>query len=1152
MDGKIRILHVDDNVHDRKLVRDVLEKENRGFEIIEADRRDKFIKCLKEDKFDLVLSDFNILGFDGLQVIQVVKETDPNLPVIIITGTGSEEIAIQAMKSGAADYVIKSVKHIQGLAPTIKTVLELKRNKEEQRKTEEALRQVENKYQKLLESMMDGFAFVNMSGFITNCNMAFQEMLGYTLPELQKLRYTEITPQKWSSLESKIVSEQVIQKGYSEVYEKEYIRKDGTIFPVEIRTFLYRNDLGEDEGMWCIVRDITLRKHNEEILIESEANFRDLFEYSPIGKSMTGLDGSLKVNKAFCNMLGYTKEELYQKKWQDITFHEDIPESDALSQSLLKGEVSAAHFEKRFIHKKGHIVWTDISVYLRRDKENRPKFFITNISDITERKKADAIIRNNEARFRSYFELSIAGIAITSPKMKWIEVNEYLCAMLGYTREELVSLTWSELTHPDDINLDLENFNRVMKGEIDGYTIDKRFIHKVGRTVWTSLSVKCIRQTNGQVDYFMALLFDISARKLAEESLQKTSLELRLIIRNMLNAFIIWESVFDEHGNYVSFRFGFFNEAYARIAKVKQEEVEGRDVFDVWPETEQSWVEVYGKVATTGIPQTFEMYHKPTRGWYHCNAYRPSDSSRMICVFFEDITERKQMEEKLAWEQYLIHTLLDNIPDYIYFKDLESRFIRINKALANVFGIEDPIMALGKSDFDFFKTEHSQEAFNDEQKIIQTGVPIIGKEEMEVWFDRPSTWVSTTKMPLRNTKGETIGTFGISRDITEMKKIRDDLLKAKEMAEESDRLKTAFLHNISHEIRTPLNAIIGFSSIIGNSELPAEKRREFMNIINVSNDQLLSIISGILALATLDAGQEQVLEKETDINELLRSVYDQFSINLSNSEVVLSYHPELPDESSIIYTDSVKLMQILINLIGNALKFTHKGYVRFGYRIVDDTIQFFVEDSGIGIPEDAHDLIFERFRQADNSSTRKYGGTGLGLALSKGYAELLGGNIELFSKPGQGSIFTIKLPYKPVIRRILSEEISEVNPLAGITSDKLILIAEDDTGNFMLVEQILQSERIKVIRVSNGLEAIDICTGEYAPDMVLMDIKMPILDGIEATKTIKMSRPDLPILALTAYVSEIDKELIFESGCDGLIEKPIRKKELYDTLLRYL
>jgi signal transduction histidine kinase len=341
-------------------------------------------------------------------------------------------------------------------------------------------------------------------------------------------------------------------------------------------------------------------------------------------------------------------------------------------------------------------------------------------------------------------------------------------------------------------------------------------------------------------------------------------------------------------------------------------------------------------------------------------------------------------------------------------------------------------------------TPHSEEAFQDEQNVIQTGVPLIGKEEMEVWPDRPPTWISTTKMPLIDIHGKCIGTFGISRDITDLKNTLNELMKAKEDAEQSNRLKTAFLHNISHEIRTPLNAIIGFSSILCTGKLSASKKKQFAQIIQVSNDQLLSIISGILALASLETGHEQVTEKRTHLNELMKNVYDQFTINLNNDKVSFGYYCELPDILCEVLTDSVKLMQIIINLVGNALKFTKEGYVKFGYQIINEKIRFYVEDSGIGIPEHLHDQIFNRFVQADNSSTRKYGGAGLGLSLVKGYLQIMDGSIHLTSQPGVGSNFTFYIPYKPAAPKIMPETGKRLYPLKDISPNQDILIAEND------------------------------------------------------------------------------------------------------------
>jgi len=791
-------------------------------------------------------------------------------------------------------------------------------------------------------------------------------------------------------------------------------------------------------------------------------------------------------------------------------------------------------------------------------------------------------------------------------------------------------------------------------------------IYSAKPNAFTPEEIRLLDELSGDLAYGIITLRTRAERNRVEEALQKSEERFRVTLDNLLEGCQI-----------ISFdwRYLYVNETVAKHGRRTKMELLGHTMMEVYPGIENTDMfrilqRSMNERTSAHIENEF-TYPDGSTEWFELSIQPTPEGIFILSV---DITERMQMEKELTWERYLMRSFLDNIPDYIYFKDLESKFVRINNALAHVFGLDDPFMALGKTDHDFFKTEHSQQAYNDEQEIIRTGKPLIGIEEMEVWFDRPPTWVSTTKMPLINPEGKIIGTFGISRniterklaeekintlskaveqspsaiiitnsegkiqfvntkytsllqyslddvkwekprifnpghisqeefevmwknlrsgdvwqgelknrkkdgtmiwenviisplvdkegeitnyiliidDITEKKKMVDDLFMAKEKAEESDHLKTAFLQNISHEIRTPLNAIVGFSSILGNPGLPDDKKMEFINIINVSSDQLLSIVSEIIALATLEAGQEQIVEKETDINQILLNVYEQFMISPISPEVAFSYHPALPDELAFIYTDPVKLMQILVNLVGNALKFTLKGTVRFGYTLNENTLEFFIEDTGIGIPEDMHEIIFERFRQVDNSLTRKYGGTGLGLALSKGYVSLLGGSIKLISEQGKGSTFSFTLPYKPITkeRTIIVTELktSEVDfPL-----QKTVLVAEDETNNFLLINEMLTSMKLKVIHAKNGLEAVNMCISGNLPDLVLMDIKMPVMDGIEATKKIKDCNPGLPVVALTAFALEFDKKRIFESGFNDYLVKPFHRKVLSTMLLKHL
>jgi PAS domain S-box-containing protein len=408
-------------------------------------------------------------------------------------------------------------------------------------------------------------------------------------------------------------------------------------------------------------------------------------------------------------------------------------------------------------------------------------------------------------------------------------------------------------------------------------------------------------------------------------------------------------------------------------------------------------------------------------------------------------------------------------------------------------------------------------------------------------------WENAIISPIRNSSGEITHFVAVKEDVTEKKQIMQELIIQKEHAEESDRLKTAFIQNISHEIRTPLNAIVGFSSLLATSDVPNEKRKEFIKIIENSNDQLLSIISGIINIATLESGIDKVIEKETDLNNLMRNVYAQLKSSRKTPELVFD-PPVLPAKKIVIITDPVKLMQVLVNLVGNALKFTSSGYVKFGYSVHDDIVQFLVEDTGIGIPNDMQDLIFQRFRQLDNSSTRKYGGTGLGLALSKGYITLMGGNISLVSEPGKGSCFTITIPFKPVAPSAGSgqQDLTDQAPRL-----KTVLVAEDELNSYYYIHQLLTMYENTVVRASNGLDAINRCE-ESLPDIILMDIKMPVMDGLEATTIIRQKHPDLPVIALTAFALEADKKLILETGFDGFIEKPVKPDKLFEAMMKVL
>jgi two-component system cell cycle sensor histidine kinase/response regulator CckA len=396
MNQLVRILYVDDYPLDRELVRDALEKEHGGFELVEAASWADFETTLAQGDFDLVLSDFNILGFEGLQVLEAVRATDPHLPVIIVTGTGSEEVAAEAIKRGAADYVIKTPKHIQRLPHTIQAVLEKKRLEDERRQAEEALRESEERYRRLHQSMMDCFVQVKMSGEIEDANPSYLTMLGYSKEEIFKLRYSDITPQRWHKFEQEIVETRILPFGYSDVYEKEYIRKDGTVFPVELRTFLLRDAKGQPSGMWAIVRDITERKQVESRLrLQSAA-----LDAAANAILITDRAGLIQwVNPAFCDLTGYTTAEAIGKNLRELvrSGQHDQAFYQNLWDTILAGQVWHGEIINR--RKDGSLYPEEETITPVRNPQGEISHFIAIKQDVTSRKALEAENQNLTEQF---------------------------------------------------------------------------------------------------------------------------------------------------------------------------------------------------------------------------------------------------------------------------------------------------------------------------------------------------------------------------------------------------------------------------------------------------------------------------------------------------------------------------------------------------------------------------------------------------------------------------------------------------------------------------------------------------------------------------------------------------------------------------------
>lgn len=410
-------------------------------------------------------------------------------------------------------------------------------------------------------------------------------------------------------------------------------------------------------------------------------------------------------------------------------------------------------------------------------------------------------------------------------------------------------------------------------------------------------------------------------------------------------------------------------------------------------------------------------------------------------------------------------------------------------------------------------------------------------------------WEAAIIAPIIDNDGTITHYLAIKEDITERKKFIEQLEDAKERAEASDKLKTAFMHNISHEIRTPLNSILGYSGLIAEPGISDEERERFFTLIRTSSSRLLNTIDSYMDISMIVSGTMEVHSQPVKIDAMLNSIRDQFQkICLIKH---LELHMEIPMKESkvMLRSDPDLLFKIFSHLLDNAVKFTDQGRIDFGYNIKPGVLEFFVKDTGMGIGMDARKWIFENFTQEELSDTRGHEGSGLGLSIVRGLVWLLGGEIRMESEKGSGSTFLFTLPYDEKSPGVPSSEKMKAESPKLI--EPVILIAEDDESNYLYLEALLRKASVKILLAPNGKAAVELCQAHPEISLILMDIKMPVMDGLEATREIKSFRKDIPIIAVTAFAMSGDETKALNAGCDDYLAKPVKKEILLERLKRY-
>lgn len=484
----------------------------------------------------------------------------------------------------------------------------------------------------------------------------------------------------------------------------------------------------------------------------------------------------------------------------------------------------------------------------------------------------------------------------------------------------------------------------------------------------------------------------------------------------------------------------------------------------------------------------------------------------------------------------------------------DGNIIEANQAGCQLFG-EESEHIIGKAFYQYAPTHQANGSLS--KNVFQTWLTqtTTSKPQQFDWILKNKkdeivyVCVSLSKLEMADKNATVV----LVRDISTRIQLEKDLIKERENAEISDKQKSTFLANMSHEIRTPLNSIIGFSDLLLDEDTTDTEKEMYSKLISTAGKSLLQLIEDIIDISKIEAGQVKIKKSKIELNALLDEVYHTFEQEKANRQkdnIELRLSKKMPDQEVTIFTDPFRVRQVFNNLLTNALKFIDEGFIEFGYTtLFGEFIQFYVKDTGIGISKDKKDSIFEQFGQDDSSYDRNEKGTGLGLAISKSFIELLGGRIWLDTEPERGSTFYFTLPVEEKL-----PEVAQKSNLASSKnwSEKIILIVDDVKDNFLFLKGVLLETKALILWAKNGMEAVTMCKNNRDIDMVLMDIRMPLLNGFEATKSIKSFRPDLPIIAQTAFSSPEDEELCYKAGCDDYIVKPIHNDRIITMIDQYL